>query len=106
MLRKTSAIAASALVAASILAGAAPAAAETTPQSAPRAASVPGCVVTSLDDSGTTDYLTVYNDCGYDVRVKVVLAHATDLSCQTIFSGTHRNYQWVWPGRFDRLDAC
>ncbi|MBV2363342.1 hypothetical protein ACFPZ0_14145 [Streptomonospora nanhaiensis] len=106
MLGKKTAIVVSTLVAAGILAGAAPAAAEAGTPTAPRAAAVPSCVTTSLNDDGATDYLTVRNGCSYSVRVKVVLANATDFACQSIPSGGSHNYQWPWPGRFDRLADC
>ncbi|WP_249998958.1 hypothetical protein [Actinoplanes sp. M2I2] len=69
-------------------------------------AAVPSCVTTSLNDSGTRDYLTVRNGCGSSQRVKVVLANATDFSCYTIASGGARNYSWNYPGRFDGLQSC
>ncbi|WP_370013296.1 hypothetical protein UIS43_27920 (plasmid) [Nocardiopsis sp. LDBS0036] len=104
MLRKTtSAIAASAMAAAGLLSWSTPAVAETAPQAA---AAVPNCVETSLNDSGWTDYLTVRNTCSYSVRVKVVLANATDFSCRTISSGGSRSYSWGYPGRFDGLVDC
>jgi hypothetical protein len=74
--------------------------------SAPDVAAVPSCVWTYLDDSGSTDYLEVHNDCSYSVRVKVVLAFATDFPCYTIGSGSYRWYTWGWPGRFDGLADC
>ena len=70
------------------------------------AASVPSCVTTSLNDSGYTDYLTVWNDCNYAVRVKVVLAFRTDFPCYTIAARSARSYSWKYPGRFDGLVSC
>jgi hypothetical protein len=69
-------------------------------------AAVPSCVWTYLDDSGSTDYLEVHNGCSSSVRVKVVLAFATDFACYTIAPGTYRWYTWGWPGRFDGLVDC
>jgi hypothetical protein len=66
----------------------------------------PSCVTTSLNDSGYTDYLTVWNDCGYAVRVKVVLANHTDKPCYTIAAHSARSYSWKYPGRFDGLVNC
>jgi hypothetical protein len=75
--------------------------------SAPAVASdVDSCVWESLDDSGGTDELTVYNDCEDAVRVKVILAFHTDLPCRTIFDGESRDYEWDWPGRYDGLEYC
>lgn len=66
----------------------------------------PSCVTTSLNDSGATDYLTVWNDCSYAVRVKVVLAYHTDFPCYTIGAHSARSYWWRYPGRFDGLVSC
>jgi hypothetical protein len=63
-------------------------------------------VTTSLNDSGATDYLTVWNDCSYAVRVKVVLAYHTDFPCYTIGAHSARSYWWRYPGRFDGLVSC
>ncbi|MGW8529118.1 hypothetical protein [Nocardiopsis sp. NPDC055824] len=101
--KTTSAIAASALAAAGLLVWSTPAAAEAAPQTA---AAVPDCVETDLDDSGWRDTLAVTNDCSSSVRVKVVLAYATDLPCTTIPSGYTQNYSWGYPGRFDGLVDC
>ena len=70
------------------------------------AATVPRCVTTSLDDSGYTDYLTVFNGCSYAVRVKVVLAYHQDFPCYTIGADSVRHYSWKYPGRFDGLVSC
>ena len=70
------------------------------------AAAVPNCVVTDLNDSGYTDYLTVFNGCNYAVRVKVVLAFHTDKPCATIGADAIRSYSWKYPGRFDGLVSC
>lgn len=75
------------------------------PVPAPLAAP-PSCVWTRLDDDGATDYLEVHNDCGYTVRIKVVLAFATDRACQSIPSGTYHWWTWGYPGRFDKLETC
>ena len=101
--KATSAIAASALAVAGLLVWSAPVTAATLPQTA---AAVPSCVTTSLDDDGWTDYLTVYNNCNHNVRVKVVLANASDFACRTIPAGGAHNYWWNYPGRFDRLADC
>jgi P pilus assembly chaperone PapD len=70
------------------------------------AAEAPSCVRPDLDESGWTDYLTVTNTCGYYVRVKVVLANASDLACNGYDSGQSRSWQWGFPGRFDGLQTC
>jgi len=69
-------------------------------------AAVPNCVWTSLNDSGYTDYLRVTNYCSYSLRIKVVLAFATDKSCLTFPAHTYRDYSWNYPGRFDKLVSC
>lgn len=69
-------------------------------------AAPPGCVHTSLNDSGWTDHLRVTNNCSSTVRVKVVLAFGTDFPCYTFGPGSSRNYSWGYPRRFDRLEAC
>ncbi|MFC9084931.1 hypothetical protein [Nocardiopsis dassonvillei] len=101
--KTTSAIAASVLAAAGLLAWSAPAAAAPVSQVA---ASVPSCVETDLDDSGFTDELTVTNTCFYSVRVKVVLAYMSDTPCDTIRSGRSVTWSWGYPGRFDGLAEC
>ncbi len=70
------------------------------------AQSAPSCVTTNLNDRGYTDHLRVTNGCKKSVRVKVVLAFKTDKACQTLSPGVSRDYQWSYPGRFDRLEAC
>ena len=69
-------------------------------------AAVPTCVETSLNDSGYTDYLTVWNRCSTDQRIKVVLAFATDKACLTVYAYGSRDYSWDYPGRFDGLVSC
>jgi len=71
-------VAALVVLALALPASARPAGPDSAATAAAAAASVPRCVVTSLDDSGYTDYLTVFNGCSYAVRVKVVLAFHTD----------------------------
>ena len=70
------------------------------------AAPPPACVQTDLDDGRLSDTLTVINGCGSTVRVKVVLAFATDKSCTTLGPGEEAEFSWGFPGRFDRLDTC
>ncbi|WP_249998956.1 hypothetical protein [Actinoplanes sp. M2I2] len=70
------------------------------------AAPPPSCVTTTLDASGTVDYLRIINNCSTPQRVKVVLDYATDLACRTIPARTTVILYWGYPGRFDRLDAC
>lgn len=69
-------------------------------------APAPNCVRPDLDESGWTDYLTVTNTCGYYVRVKVVLANASDLACNGYDPGQSRSWRWGFPGRFDGLQTC
>jgi hypothetical protein len=71
-----------------------------------RIAAVPGCVHTSLDDSGWTDHLRVTNTCSYAVRLKVVLAYGPDFPCYTLQAGYHQDYSWGYPKRFDGLRSC
>ena len=87
-------------------ASARPAGSDSAATAAAAKARPPSCVTTSLNDSGATDYLTVWNDCSYAVRVKVVLAYHTDFPCYTIGAHSARSYWWRYPGRFDGLVSC
>jgi hypothetical protein len=69
-------------------------------------ANAPSCATTALDDSGWTDHLTVRNGCSHDVRLKVVLAHGTDLPCYTYGPGQSRSFSRGYPKRVDRLVTC
>jgi hypothetical protein len=99
-------VAALVVLALALPASARPAGSDSAATVAAVAASVPNCVVTDLDDSGYTDYLTVFNGCNYAVRVKVVLAFHTDKPCATIGAHSIRSYSWKYPGRFDGLVSC
>lgn len=69
-------------------------------------ANAPGCVRADLDDSGGEDVLVVTNNCGYQVRLKVVLAYGPDLSCRTYSPGDRWTFKWLYPRRFDKLVTC
>jgi hypothetical protein len=69
-------------------------------------ANAPGCVRADLDDTGGEDVLVVTNDCGYQVRLKVVLAYGPDLACRTYAPGDRWTFTWVYPRRFDKLVTC
>ena len=99
-------VAALVVLALAVPASARPAGSDSAATVAAVAASVPNCVVTDLDDSGYTDYLTVFNGCSYAVRVKVVLAYHQDFPCYTIGADSVRHYSWKYPGRFDGLVSC
>jgi len=68
------------------------------------AAAVPSCIWAEVDDQGWRDIITIHNDCGQSIRVKVVLDFAFD-SCITAPAGDSR-YQIQVPARFNRLDDC
>lgn len=70
------------------------------------AGTAPSCVSTKLYDAGFTDRLEVKNNCKNGVRVKVVLAFATDKACTYISPGRYGVFTWDYPGRFDRLESC
>lgn len=72
--------------------------------SAASAAAVPSCIWAEVDDQGWRDIITIHNDCGESVRVKVVLDYAFD-KCITAPRGDSR-YQIQVPARFNRLDDC
>jgi hypothetical protein len=67
----------------------------------------PNCVLTGglKQDFFGEDAVTVYNTCGFTVRVKTVLAFAADLKCLTISPATSLRVKWQ-TGRFDRLETC
>ena len=69
-------------------------------------ANAPGCVRADLDDAGGEDVLAVTNNCGYQVRLKVVLAYGPDLACRTYAPGDRWTFKWVYPRRFDKLVTC
>jgi hypothetical protein len=69
-------------------------------------ANAPGCVRADLDDTGGEDVLVVTNECGYQVRLKVVLAYGPDLACRTYAPGDRWTFKWVYPRRFDKLVTC
>lgn len=66
----------------------------------------PTCLHTSLNDSGSTDYLTVTNTCGAYKNYKVKLAFRADSSCTGINAGASQGWSWGYPGRFDGLESC
>lgn len=71
-----------------------------------RLANAPGCVRTDLDDTGGEDVLVVTNNCGYQVRLKVVLAYGPDLTCRTYAPADRWTFKWYYPRRFDKLVNC
>lgn len=50
-------------------------------------------------------FVQVYNNCGFDVRVKVIMANAPDSACSLVVDGTRHN---ISPrlGRIDRVELC
>ncbi len=75
---------------------------ESAPGYAAKAADVPNCV---WIEQPSSKKITVWNDCGYQVRVKVVIAWGPDFQCYAINPGEGRWYEWT-RGRFDRLESC
>jgi hypothetical protein len=71
-----------------------------------RLANAPGCVRADLDDAGGEDVLVVTNNCGYQVRIKVVLAYGPDFACRTYARGDRWTFKWNYPRRFDKLVTC
>lgn len=102
MKRVTGAVAGSGIILGLV---AAPANADTTVETM-AAAPPPPCVSSALDDSGFTDELIVFNRCGTNQRIKVVLAFHTDKPCTTVAADTTKSFSWNYPGRFDRLEKC
>jgi hypothetical protein len=49
--------------------------------------------------------VNLYNRCGYNVRVKVIIAWGPDSSCIPINAGGQTWVKWTFGG-FDRLDNC
>ncbi|WP_459589018.1 hypothetical protein [Corynebacterium camporealensis] len=66
-----------------------------------RSTTAPACV-NAVAEWG---FVQVYNNCGFDVRVKVVMAFAPDSSCNLVIDGTRHN---ITPalGRIDRVELC
>lgn len=54
---------------------------------------------------GEKGFIQVYNNCGFDVRVKVVMAFGPDSACHVVMDGTRHN---IAPGvgRIDRVELC
>ena len=50
-------------------------------------------------------FVQVYNNCGFDIRVKVVLAFARDSACHVVVDGTRHNIAPAL-GRIDRVEMC
>jgi hypothetical protein len=71
-----------------------------------RLAHAPGCVRANLDEAGGEDVLVVTNNCGYQVRLEVVLAYGPDLACRTYAPGDRWTFKWNYPRRFDKLVTC
>ena len=71
-----------------------------------KATPAPDCVDTYLDDSGYIDFLEVINNCGRNLRIKVVLANHSDKPCRSIVAYDYYDYTWKYPGRFDGLVLC
>ena len=65
-------------------------------------AGVPRCV--TIDDHGGNK-IAVWNNCSYQVRVKVVIAFGPDFACRVINPGWGRTYEWRI-GRLDEIRAC
>ncbi|NIH81610.1 hypothetical protein [Amycolatopsis viridis] len=91
-------------VAAAVAAGATTAHAD--PASAMPSGAAPNCVDVDLTDGRLDDYVWVTNYCPYRLRLKVVLAFATDKPCDSYEPNTGRLYYWSYPGRFDGVVTC
>lgn len=50
-------------------------------------------------------FVQVYNNCGFDIRVKVVLAFGPDSACHVVVNGTRHNIAPAY-GRIDRVEMC
>lgn len=50
-------------------------------------------------------FVQVYNNCGFDVRVKVVMALGLDSPCSLVVNGTRHNISPA-AGRIDRVEMC
>lgn len=61
----------------------------------------PACVNAVVEKG----FIQVYNNCGFDVRVKVVLAFAPDSACNLVVDGTRHNISPAY-GRIDRVEMC
>ena len=61
----------------------------------------PACIRTEIEKG----FVQVYNNCGFDVRVKVTMAFAPDSSCSLVIDGTRHNISPAF-GRIDRVDFC
>lgn len=61
----------------------------------------PACVNAVVEKG----FIQVYNNCGFDVRVKVVLAFAPDSACNLVVDGTRHSISPAY-GRIDRVEMC
>lgn len=61
----------------------------------------PACV-NAVAEKG---FVQVYNNCGFDVRVKVAFAYVPDTSCHLVVDGTRHNISTA-RGRIDRVELC
>ncbi|WP_257161910.1 hypothetical protein [Corynebacterium cystitidis] len=50
-------------------------------------------------------FIQVYNRCGFDIRVKVVMAFGPDSPCHIVVDGTRHNISPAF-GRIDRVELC
>lgn len=61
----------------------------------------PACVKAKREGAA----IQVYNECDFDVRVKVVMAFSLDSECRDVVHGTRHNI-YTGAGRIDRVELC
>lgn len=61
----------------------------------------PACVKAKREGAA----IQVYNECDFDVRVKVVMAFSFDSQCRHVVHGTRHNI-YTGVGRIDRVELC
>ncbi|MDK8845319.1 hypothetical protein QP888_02085 [Corynebacterium sp. MSK297] len=68
-----------------------------------RISTPPACIEAKKEAGG---FIQVYNNCGIDLRVKVILAFAPDSRCAVVVDNSRHNIAWAPTGRVDRIELC
>ncbi|MGP5736015.1 hypothetical protein [Candidatus Corynebacterium faecigallinarum] len=72
-------------------------------ESTPEAfATAPSCVV-AYKELGAVQ---VENNCGMDLRVKVIIAFGPDSACKNVVAGTRTNIHFAGALKIDRVELC
>lgn len=66
----------------------------------------PSCIDRDLWDPDWTDHLQLTNYCNVSIGVRVILEYADSSGCTTLSPGESEDYEWSYPGRYERVDLC